>query len=43
VAEAEIVQAAKWFGESRATLSLYCQGLNQSSSLPMSTPQPTPQ
>jgi len=27
----DIVQAAKWFGASRATLSLYCQGLNQSS------------
>lgn len=30
--EADLVQAAKWFGESPATLSLYCQGLNQSSS-----------
>ncbi|MDB5812854.1 MAG: nitrate reductase [Betaproteobacteria bacterium] len=27
----DIVLAAKWFGASRATLSLYCQGLNQSS------------
>jgi assimilatory nitrate reductase catalytic subunit len=27
----DIVKAAKWFGESKATLSLYCQGLNQSS------------
>ena len=27
----EIVTAAKWFATSRATLSLYCQGLNQSS------------
>ncbi|MEO7727228.1 MAG: molybdopterin-dependent oxidoreductase [Burkholderiales bacterium] len=27
----DIVQAAKWFGGARATLSLYCQGLNQSS------------
>lgn len=27
----EIVKAAKWFGTSKATLSLYCQGLNQSS------------
>jgi assimilatory nitrate reductase catalytic subunit len=27
----DIVQAARWFGASRATLSLYCQGLNQSS------------
>ena len=25
-------QAARWFGESRAVLSMYCQGLNQSSS-----------
>ena len=31
VAEADIVLAAKWFGESPAVLSLYCQGLNQSS------------
>ncbi len=31
VPAADIVQAAKWFGASRATLSLYCQGLNQSS------------
>jgi assimilatory nitrate reductase catalytic subunit len=30
--EDAIVQAAKWFGGSAATLSLYCQGLNQSSS-----------
>jgi assimilatory nitrate reductase catalytic subunit len=30
--QAEIVQAARWWGESAATLSLYCQGLNQSSS-----------
>jgi len=30
--EAEaVIQAAKWFGDSGATLSLYCQGLNQSS------------
>ena len=27
---ADIVQAAQWFGKSKATLSLYCQGLNQS-------------
>ncbi len=27
----QVVQAAKWFGESKATLSLYCMGLNQSS------------
>ena len=26
----EVVQAARWFGGSKATLSLYCQGLNQS-------------
>ncbi|HQR52490.1 MAG TPA: molybdopterin-dependent oxidoreductase [Burkholderiales bacterium] len=26
-----IVEAARWFGQSEATLSLYCQGLNQSS------------
>jgi assimilatory nitrate reductase catalytic subunit len=26
----DIVQAAKWFATSKATLSLYCQGLNQS-------------
>jgi len=32
IPEEAIVQAARWFGESRATLSLYCQGLNQSSS-----------
>ena len=30
--EEAIVQAARWWGESAATLSLYCQGLNQSSS-----------
>jgi assimilatory nitrate reductase catalytic subunit len=30
--EADIVTAARWFGSSAATLSLYCQGLNQSSS-----------
>jgi assimilatory nitrate reductase catalytic subunit len=30
--EADIVTAARWFGASPATLSLYCQGLNQSSS-----------
>ena len=30
--EEAIVQAARWFGQSKATLSLYCQGLNQSSS-----------
>ncbi|OYV00234.1 MAG: nitrate reductase [Burkholderiales bacterium PBB5] len=32
LAEADIVQAARWFATSAATLSLYCQGLNQSSS-----------
>ncbi|MCP5249538.1 MAG: molybdopterin-dependent oxidoreductase [Candidatus Accumulibacter sp.] len=31
LAEAEIVQAARWFGKASAALSLYCQGLNQSS------------
>ena len=30
VAEGGIITAAKWFGQSRAALSLYCQGLNQS-------------
>jgi assimilatory nitrate reductase catalytic subunit len=30
--EEAIVMAARWFGQSKATLSLYCQGLNQSSS-----------
>ncbi len=30
--ETDIVTAARWFGQSTATLSLYCQGLNQSSS-----------
>lgn len=30
--EEAIVQAARWWGASAATLSLYCQGLNQSSS-----------
>ena len=29
--EADIIQAARWFGRSKAALSLYCQGLNQSS------------
>jgi assimilatory nitrate reductase catalytic subunit len=41
IQESDLVQAAKWFGQSslagtpdrtRSTLSLYCQGLNQSSS-----------
>ncbi|MFM2054656.1 MAG: hypothetical protein RL456_2693, partial [Pseudomonadota bacterium] len=30
VAEADLVQAARWFAQAGATLSLYCQGLNQS-------------
>lgn len=29
---ADLVQAARWFGAQTPTLSLYCQGLNQSSS-----------
>ncbi|MDB5842172.1 MAG: nitrate reductase [Herminiimonas sp.] len=32
ISEEDLGQAARWFGESRAALSLYCQGLNQSSS-----------
>ncbi len=32
ISEADLVLAAQWFGESAATLSLYCQGLNQSTS-----------
>ncbi|MDP2828227.1 MAG: molybdopterin-dependent oxidoreductase [Sulfuricellaceae bacterium] len=31
IAAHDIILAAKWFGESGDTLSLYCQGLNQSS------------
>ncbi len=31
LAEGDIIQAARWFGTSSAALSLYCQGLNQSS------------
>jgi assimilatory nitrate reductase catalytic subunit len=31
IAEADLIKAATWFGQSRAALSLYCQGLNQSS------------
>jgi assimilatory nitrate reductase catalytic subunit len=31
LAEADIIQAARWFGTAGAALSLYCQGLNQSS------------
>ena len=30
IREADLVQAARWFGETAPTLSLYCQGLNQS-------------
>ncbi len=30
VSAGDIVTAAQWFAQSRATLSLYCQGLNQS-------------
>lgn len=30
--EEDLTQAARWFGASKASLSLYCQGLNQSSS-----------
>ena len=29
---ADLVQTARWFGNAKAALSLYCQGLNQSSS-----------
>ncbi|HVL76074.1 MAG TPA: nitrate reductase, partial [Noviherbaspirillum sp.] len=32
IAEKDLVTAARWFGQSPAALSLYCQGLNQSSS-----------
>ncbi|HVK93105.1 MAG TPA: molybdopterin-dependent oxidoreductase, partial [Noviherbaspirillum sp.] len=32
ISEEELVKAARWFGQSKASLSLYCQGLNQSSS-----------
>ncbi|MGF6755674.1 molybdopterin-dependent oxidoreductase [Paraburkholderia sp. GAS42] len=31
ITEREVMQAAEWFGESDAALSLYCMGLNQSS------------
>ena len=31
ISEEDLVTAARWFGESKAALSLYCQGLNQSS------------
>jgi assimilatory nitrate reductase catalytic subunit len=30
IAEADLVQAARWFGQATPTLSMYCQGLNQS-------------
>jgi assimilatory nitrate reductase catalytic subunit len=30
--EQDLMQAARWFGQARAALSMYCQGLNQSSS-----------
>ena len=32
ITEADLVTAARWFGQSPAALSLYCQGLNQSTS-----------
>ncbi|MBI3712924.1 MAG: molybdopterin-dependent oxidoreductase [Burkholderiales bacterium] len=32
ITEADLTQAAHWFAQSKATLSLYCQGLNQSTS-----------
>lgn len=32
ISEADLTQAAHWFAQSKATLSLYCQGLNQSTS-----------
>lgn len=32
ISEDDLVKAARWFGKSKASLSLYCQGLNQSSS-----------
>jgi len=32
IQEADLATAARWFATSNATLSLYCQGLNQSSS-----------
>ncbi|RJF99380.1 nitrate reductase [Noviherbaspirillum saxi] len=30
ITEEDLIRAARWFGQSKATLSLYCQGLNQS-------------
>ncbi|MET1116281.1 MAG: molybdopterin-dependent oxidoreductase [Comamonas sp.] len=32
ITEQDLMQATRWFAQSPATLSLYCQGLNQSSS-----------
>jgi len=32
IPQADLIQAARWFGGHTPTLSLYCQGLNQSSS-----------
>lgn len=32
ISEEDLTRAARWFGASKASLSLYCQGLNQSSS-----------
>lgn len=32
IGEEDLLKAARWFGGSKASLSLYCQGLNQSSS-----------
>ncbi len=32
IREQDLLQASRWFAQSPATLSLYCQGLNQSSS-----------
>ncbi|KRB88619.1 nitrate reductase [Noviherbaspirillum sp. Root189] len=32
IREEDLIRAARWFGESKASLSLYCQGLNQSAS-----------
>jgi assimilatory nitrate reductase catalytic subunit len=32
ISEEDLITAARWFGKSGAALSLYCQGLNQSSS-----------
>jgi assimilatory nitrate reductase catalytic subunit len=32
ISEAELFQAARWFAAAKAALSLYCQGLNQSTS-----------